>query len=102
MSLPDSLTLDERFEIFHAENPHVFEVMVRLAREAKARGRRRIGAKALAERARWELAFAVEGEDFKINNSYVSRYARLLAETHPELADLFEFRRLHDAPGEAA
>jgi hypothetical protein len=45
------------FEHYHAQNPKVYHVFVRLAREyLAATGRSRIGIKALIERARWELA----------------------------------------------
>ena len=33
---------------------------------------------------------------WKLNNSYRSRYARMLAENEPRLANVFEMRRLHD------
>ncbi|MCP4448536.1 MAG: hypothetical protein GY811_24845 [Myxococcales bacterium] len=32
------------------------------------------------------------GRDFKLNNSYTSRYARLIVDREPDLADLFELR----------
>ncbi len=37
------------------------------------------------------------GEDFKINDHYLSRYARKLMEEHPELDGLFELRELKAA-----
>lgn len=102
-------TIEERFQAFHAAHPFVFDALVRLAREAKARGCRRIGAKALWERARWDLWLEVGGEPYRLNNDFTSRYARLIADTHPELAPLFEFRALTEelpaapaGPGEAA
>lgn len=101
-------TIDERFRAFHAAHPQVLEALVALAREAKARGRERIGAKALWERARWDLWLDAGGEPYRLNNDFTSRYARLIADTHPELAGLFEFRALTEepspdaGPGEAA
>ena len=87
-------TIDARFQAFHQQNPHVFALLVRLAREAQQRGARRIGAKALMERARWDLALETSGDEYRLNNDYTSRYARLIADTHPDLAGLFQFRRL--------
>ena len=95
-----SVDLDEAFGEFHRANPHVLELLVRLCREAQARGVRRLSAKALIERARWDLGVATDGEPYRLNNSHTSRYARLIADRHPELAALFEFRSLRAPPPE--
>ncbi len=87
-------TLDERFAVFHAENPAVYDELVRLARKARAAGHARYSAKALAELVRWHRTVETRGEPFKLNNSYVSRYARLIEATEPDLADFFETRTL--------
>jgi hypothetical protein len=57
-------------------------------------GRQHFGAKAIVERLRWE--YAVQGFDgeFRWNNNYTSRLARLAADRRPELRSLFEFRNL--------
>jgi hypothetical protein len=90
----DDTSIDARFAAFHTENPHVLALLVRLAREAKARGMERIGAKALIERARWEISLQTRGDEYRLNNSFASRYARLIADTCPDLATMFQFRRL--------
>ncbi len=87
-------TIEDRFREFHAAHPQVYAELVRLAREAKARGRRRIGIKMLWEVVRWNLYLTPQGEEFKLNNSYTSRYARLIQRNEPALADLFETRVL--------
>lgn len=86
-------TIEERFADYHAANPHVYAEMVRLAREAKASGRVRVGAKELAEVCRWQLRLRTKGGDYAVNNTFVSRYARLIQEQEPDLAGLFEVRR---------
>ncbi|MDE2020328.1 MAG: hypothetical protein KGJ13_08340 [Patescibacteria group bacterium] len=86
-------TLDERFRNFHERNPAVYDLFRKFAERAHQAGARRIGAKAIAERIRWETSVEKVG-DYKINNSYVSRYARLLIAAHPHLGDLFEVRSL--------
>lgn len=94
-------TIDERFDIWIAANPEVLEGFVRLAQQAKDAGRTRIGAKLICEVLRWETLIRgdaeVFGDDagFKLNNVYVSRLARLAVKQHPDLEDLFAFRRLH-------
>lgn len=87
-------SIQARFERFHSENPRVFGLFVQFAEQAKAAGRAKIGAKAIAERIRWEVAIATRGDGFKLNNVLVSRYARLIAKERPDLASLFEIRTL--------
>lgn len=86
--------LTARFERFHADNPKVYETLVSLARTwVRNTGRRKIGIKALFERARWEIALSTVGEDFKMNNNYAPYYSRLIMRQEEDLADLFELRR---------
>lgn len=90
-------TILARFAAFHAEHPEVYAALVRLARIARARGARRVGMRLLWERLRWEIVvegLGVGGDGFKLNNNFVPHYARLIATNEPELAELFELRRL--------
>lgn len=90
-------TIQERFETFHAANPWVYHALVHLTREAARNGRKRVGIKHLIEVLRWEYGRATVGGEFRIDNKFSSRYARLLAAQHPEYADLFETRALRAA-----
>jgi hypothetical protein len=91
-------TIEQRFQSFHSQNPQVYEALVALAHQAKAHGKTRVGIKALWERMRWDLWLQTDSdEEFTLNNSFTSRYARLIAQREPDLADLFEFRRLRAA-----
>lgn len=85
--------LDDQFDAYVRDHPHVYEAMVRLARQAKDAGRTRIGAKALWERMRWDLWIAT-GKTPQLDNNMVSRMARLIAQREPDLAGLFTFREL--------
>lgn len=85
---------DQEFETFHKKNPDVYAEFVKLAQEAKKRGRSRIGIKMLAEVIRWNRFLNTTDDDYKINNNFVSRYARLIVQAHPELEEMFEFRKL--------
>jgi len=87
-------TIDERFGDFHRKNPHVYRNLVRLALDDAARGRHR-GIAALFE----DLRYAYEATDhdpadYKLNNDYASRYARLIMKSEPRLAGHFETRTL--------
>ncbi len=86
-------TIADRFEQFHKDNPQVYDTLIRLAREwMKQTGGRKLGISALFERARWDLAIQTNADDFRLNNSYRSFYARLLMHENPDLRGLFDLR----------
>ncbi len=89
-------TIQERFESFHSQNGWVYRAFESLAEAWIAKGHRRIGMKMLGEVVRWQYGQTV-GDHFKINNSYLSRYSRLLLEDHPEWAEHVETRTLRAA-----
>lgn len=99
--------IDAAFWEFHLANPHVYELLVRFARQAKRAGRRRFGMKMLFERVRWYTDIETESKTrLKVNNNFISRYARLLMQQEPCelgcegcdnencLAGMFELREL--------
>ena len=93
--LPFELTIQERFERYHAANPATYETLVRFCREAQRSGRKRFAIGTLWERMRWYMNFEKDdAEDFKLNDHYRSRYARMLMEKNPEFEGLFEIREL--------
>ena len=51
--------------------------------------------KMLFEVIRWQHLVHTRGDVFALNNNYTSRYVRLISEQHPELASMFELRRIH-------
>ena len=89
--------LERRFAEFHAANPHVYLEFERRAMELLCAGVRRIGVKAIAERIRWDVHVRVLTPDYKIDNSLVSLYARLLIHRRPELAEVIELRQRKEA-----
>lgn len=91
-------SIDEQFMEFHVANPHVYRNLVRLAREAKSQGCKKIGMKFLIERLRWEYIVKTNhaASEYAINNNYTSRYARMIMDTCPDLQGFFETRRLRE------
>lgn len=92
-----SKSIDEKFHAFHAAHPEVYDELVELARCGVAAGQRRLGMKQLFEVLRWHRTLRglpAEGETFKLNNNYTSRYARLVMTLEPDLAKAFETRTL--------
>lgn len=92
-TLTDDEKLARQFEEFHANNGHVYTMLVMLARRwVTGTGQRKLGARVLWERMRWELNINSTDEDFALNNNYIAFYARLLMVQEPDLANLFNLR----------
>lgn len=96
---PEDRSLQARFEQYHRDNPHLYRALEQMARQLHDLGRKRVGIELLFAELRWRSLISTTGDDYKLNNSYRSRYARLLLREHPEWEGLFELRRLH-TPGE--
>jgi hypothetical protein len=93
-AIDDLRTIQRRFEEFHSHNPWVYAALVELTRDLHRQGVDRVGVKMLFEVLRWHYIRATAGDEFRLNNSYTSRYARLIAENEPELGALFEMRKV--------
>lgn len=110
MSSPNQLSLDAeagrpeadgispywrgRAAAFDAENPEVYGLLVRYARQATAAGVGRIGIELLWNRMRWDRTMQPESPeaDFKLNQNYKAWYARRIMAREADLADIFETR----------
>src|SRR5829696_1211728 len=86
--------LDREFFEFHAKNPAVYRELVKLARQAKEAGRHKVGIKMIYEVVRWTRFLETSDPDWKLNNNYHSRYARLIMDQELDLQDIFELREL--------
>ncbi len=87
--------LAAEFLAFHQANPAVYDELVKLARQAKAKGREKIGIGMLWEVLRWHFWLETKGdEEFKLNNNHRSRYARLIMGLEADLAGVFQTREL--------
>ena len=93
---PAGGTIDDAFHAFHTANPWVYAALVELARDLVRRGHSRIGIGMLFEvlRWHWHRATVDPSSEFKLNNNYRSRYARLIMSREEDLLDVFELRRL--------
>lgn len=88
-------TIAARFRRFHLENPHVYRILVEMARYYREKGRKQEGMKHLYEVLRWRRFVETGGaEDFRLPNDFTSRYARLIMENEPDLEGFFETREL--------
>jgi hypothetical protein len=85
--------IEDRFQRFHAANPHVYRELVRLARALKVRGFGYAGMKSLFEQLRWQWAWRTKGQErYKLNNSYTAHYARLIMKREADLDGFFRTR----------
>jgi hypothetical protein len=91
-------TLQDRFEQYHAANPHVYEMLLKIARRWKAAGRRHCSMDMLFNVLRFEIGVETTGDEFTLNNNYRSRYTRkMIAEYPAEFDGFFEIRELRAA-----
>jgi hypothetical protein len=86
------LTIQERFEDFHAKNPWVYQALRHLMAEAVRKNVKKIGIKLLYERLRWDVITTTTATDFKLNDHFTSRYARLLDAEFPGILELRKLR----------
>lgn len=90
----EDLTIQQRFEQWHALNPWVYTALEHLVEDWLAMGHTRVGIKQLFEVLRWNYGRKTVGDTFKVNNDFTSRYARMLVADHPEWAEAIEIRSL--------
>jgi len=79
-----------KFLCWHKANIKIWLLFERFALQAIKSGAK-LGAKAIAERIRWESEVKQQ-EEYKVNNNYVSGYAVIFMIKHPEHAGYFETR----------
>lgn len=96
------MTVQEKFNAFHAANPHVYTMFKRFAYEAFKAGARKISSKLIIERIRWETTVSTTGagwhvvgkKKFLIDNRFTCWYARLFINDFPRLASRLELREI--------
>ncbi len=100
-------SIQDAFEQYHRDNPHVYDKFKELALLAINRGKKKISFKMIMNVIRWEYFITttennqvtLEGESvkFKINDAYGSRYSRLFIQDFPEHENKIELRKLRTA-----
>lgn len=89
------MSIQDRFEAFHAANPHICIMLEEMALQMREWGIRKSGIKFLVEKLRWDYMVQTRGEEpFKISNDFTSRYARLLMDRNPALVGFFDTKEL--------
>lgn len=85
-------SVEESFRIFDENNPHVMELIVRIALDLKRRGHKRGSIAMIFERLRWMHYVQTQGSAFKLDNNFKPFYSRAVMEQVSELAGWFELR----------
>ena len=80
----------ENFEIYDYQNPEIWEMFKKFSLQVALK-RKHFSAKCVFHRVRWETTIGSTG-DFKIDDGWISHYARKFAKEFPEYEELFEFR----------
>lgn len=83
----------ERFELFDAQYPQVWEMFLRFTFQVIHVGYQHHSADAVLHRVRWETGLEVGPEhEYKINNNFSAFYARKFHRAYPEHAGFFRTR----------
>jgi hypothetical protein len=84
----------KRFEAFHKNNPHIYQLIVDRCRELIAGGVHQYSIECIINRIRWDYDIGVHTDKsgFNFNNNYKSFYARKIMWDHPDLDGFFEIR----------
>jgi hypothetical protein len=94
MSTTQQNMLLTKFERYHRNNPHVYDLFKRYAFAIIQRGIRRTSVWLIMNRIRWEMTVETYGDEFKICNDYFALYARMFVVENPDYRDLFQLKTM--------
>ena len=85
--------LDDKFEQYHEDNPHVYDLFKHFTFELIEHGAKHYSPQAVIERIRWHTTIQTEGDAFKINNNWSAYYSRMFMQDYPEHNTFFRKRQ---------
>ena len=92
------MTLTDKFNQYHKDNPQVYELFKRFTFMAIKRGHNRLSAWMIANRIRWETSIETFSVDeYKISNDYIALYARMFMQDHPQYNGFFKTKEMKRA-----
>ena len=86
----------ENFEKHHKDNPEIYKMFFTFA-EQMAKVKKHYSAKAIFHRMRWETAINEKDSDFKIDDGWISHYARKFLQEYPQYDNFFKVRTLKES-----
>ena len=81
----------ENFEQYDKENPHIWEGFVKYTMEVTPH-RKYFSAKAVFHRMRWDTAIGEVAAEYKLNDGWISHYARKFMDEFPQYDGFFQTR----------
>ena len=82
--------LEAKWREFHADNPHIYDLIEERVFEAIAAGREHYSIKTLFELIRWHTTITTRNDDgFKLSNNHAPYYAREFHKRNPKHAGFF-------------
>jgi hypothetical protein len=81
----------ENFELHHKANPELYEMFETYAIQA-SKYRNKYSAKIIFHIMRWNTMIEERDSEYKIDDGWISHYARLFMERNPNLSGFFETR----------
>ena len=81
----------ENFVQHDSANPEVYRMFEHFALEA-SKYKKKYSAKSIFHRIRWETMVSEQDSQYKIDDGWISHYARKFMDEHPELEGFFETR----------
>lgn len=86
LTLFDNNTIVDRFATFHKNNPRVYLLFCKFCKQLLDEYEfKRIGARMVMERVRWECFTSGRDErGYKINNYFIAHYARKFLSENPQ------------------
>lgn len=91
--MSSKLSIDERFERFHHDNPEILDRLISLGLDAQSRGYETYSIKGLWEVLRYRCD-PLTAERYRLSNDFTSRYARLVMASNSNLAGFFRTKTL--------
>lgn len=81
----------ENFDIYHAKHPQIYDLFKQFALQV-AEKRKYYSAKSIFHRVRWETMIGEKDGEFKIDDGWISHYARKFVDDYPQHKKFFQFR----------
>ena len=81
----------EKFEEYNNKHPDIYKLFKQFALQIAAR-KKSYSAKSIFHRVRWETDIGDVGGDYKIDDGWISHYARKFAKEFPQYEEFFKFR----------
>jgi hypothetical protein len=85
----------DNFDVYNKENPDIYSLFEKYAMEA-SKHRSKYSAKIIFHIIRWNTMLSGKDSEYKIDDGWISHYARLFMDKHPELNGFFETRTRKD------